>query len=89
VGLLDPPPLDLTPAQQTALAVLARQAAAHLALQRIAAALAEAVANSKTLHSIVPKIWSVMWYGTIHPFPSLAAACRWVEALHPEAVLTY
>jgi len=54
MGVLDPRPLDLAPEQQPALAALARQTAAYVALQRVAAALAEAVAHSKTLHSIVP-----------------------------------
>jgi hypothetical protein len=53
-GALDHQPLDLTPAQQASLAVLARQAAAHLELQRVAAALAGVMANSKTLPSRVP-----------------------------------
>jgi hypothetical protein len=54
VGVLDPLPQNLTPEQQTALEILTRQVADHLALQRVAAALAEAVGKGQPLYSIVP-----------------------------------
>src|SRR4029434_5050674 len=42
---LDHHPLSLTPAQQAALAILARQAATYVAWQRVAVALADVVAT--------------------------------------------
>ena len=51
---LDHHPLSLTPAQQAALAILARQAATYVAWQRVAVALADVVAKSKILPGIVP-----------------------------------
>jgi hypothetical protein len=54
LNTLDPQLLSLTPERQAVLALLVRQVAAHLELQRIAAALAEDAAHDQTLPRIVP-----------------------------------